>query len=274
MKNDSPLVSVIVHTKNSKRTIKKHLESIKKQSYKNVEIIAVDNHSIDKTKQILREFTKHVYTYGPERSAQRNFGVKQSKGVFVYIPDSDMILDKNVILECVNMLKKNKEIKALIVPEKTTGKGFFAKCKSLERDCYIGDSSIEAARFFDKKTFLEFGGYDESLTGPEDWDLPQRIKRKYKIGRVKSFIVHDEGRVTLLSLARKKYYYAQKASKYFAKHPLSTTKTQAIYILRPAFYRNWKKLADAPLTAVGMFFMLSIEQVAGGLGFLKGKYFT
>lgn len=82
------------------------------------------------------------------------------------------------------------------------------------------------------------GGYDESITGPEDWDLPLRIRKKFKIGRINSFILHNEGNLSLLNLMKKKYYYAQKISRYLRKHPISTTREQILYLLRPSFYRE------------------------------------
>lgn len=263
-----PLVSVLVHTKDSQRTVLEHLKSIKNQSYRDIEIIVVDNNSTDDTVNIAKKFTDKIFNYGPERSAQRNFAAKKASGDFYLVPDSDMILEKDVILECVEKVTNDSEIKAIVICEKTKGIGFWVKCKSLERSCYIGDDIIEAARFFEKNVFWEMGGYDEDITGPEDWDLPQRIKKKYKIGRIKSQIVHDEGKVTLLGLIKKKYYYAKKVSIYLRKHPLKTTGTQIIYLLRPAFYKNWKKLLKNPIVTCGMIVMLFLEQVAGIFGFL------
>lgn len=270
MKNN-PLVSVLAHTKNSQRTIRKHLESIKNQTYLNIEIIVVDNNSTDKTRDIARKFTKNIYIFGPERSAQRNFGAKKAKGDYLLIPDSDMFIGKNVIEECIKLIRKFTKIKAVVIPERSIGKGFWSKCKMLERECYFGDKAIEAARFFERKAFLEIGGYDESITGPEDWDLPLRIARKFQIGRINSFIIHDEGNLSLLNLMKKKYYYAQKISHYLRKHPVSVTGEQILYLLRPAFYRNWKKLIKNPILTCGMIMMLSAEQVAGLGGFIQGE---
>lgn len=270
----TPLVSILVHTKNSQRTIEKHLESIQVQSYKNIEIIVVDNNSTDDTVKICKKFTDEVFTCGPERSAQRNFAARKAHGDYYLVPDSDMILEKNVIKECVEKVTKKKEIKAVIICEKTVGVGFWTKCKAFERSCYIGDETIEAARFFDKNVFWEMGGYDEAMTGPEDWDLPQRIKRKYRIGRIKSIIMHDEGNVTLLGLMKKKYYYAKKVSPYLRKHSFKITGGQIIYIFRPAFYRNWKRLLRYPMLSCGMILMLIAEQFAGLAGFIAGNFYT
>src|SRR5690242_13999566 len=99
--NKLNLVSVIVPTKNSQHFLDACLRSIKNQSYKNIELIVVDNNSTDKTKNIAKKYTKRVYNKGPERSAQRNFGASVSKGAYVVFIDSDMQLTKNVIKNCV-----------------------------------------------------------------------------------------------------------------------------------------------------------------------------
>ena len=78
------LVSVIIPTKNSAELLTKCLDSVISQSYKNLEIILVDNNSSDKTKEIATEYTNLVFNQGPERSAQVNFGVTKASGEFVY----------------------------------------------------------------------------------------------------------------------------------------------------------------------------------------------
>jgi glycosyltransferase involved in cell wall biosynthesis len=57
----NPLVSVIIPTKNSAKTIEKCLKSVKDQTYKNIEIIVVDNFSTDGTYEIAKKYTEKVY---------------------------------------------------------------------------------------------------------------------------------------------------------------------------------------------------------------------
>jgi len=61
--------------------------TFKKQTYKNLEIIIVDNNSSDITKDVARKYTKFVFNKGPERSSQINFGVGIAKGKYVYYTD-------------------------------------------------------------------------------------------------------------------------------------------------------------------------------------------
>ena len=266
------VVSVIVPTKNSEKFLEKCLISIKEQSYyPNVELIVVDNFSSDRTPEIARKYADKFYQKGPERSSQRNYGAKMSKGKYLLFIDSDMELTKNVIRECVDVVSSEKNIVGVIIPEISVGEGFWAKCKALERECYIGDETIEAARFFEKKVFLKFDGYDEDIAGGgEDWDLPIRIKKSgYKIGRVNALIEHNEGKLSLWKSMRKKFYYAKTVRKYMKKHPDVVRKQ--FTLIRPAFLRNWKKLMRKPVHCFGMFFMKFCEFGAGGLGFLISK---
>lgn len=277
MKKD-PLVSILVHTRNSERTIKEHLESIKEQSYRNIEIIFVDNNSTDNTINIAKEFTQKIYNFGPERSAQRNFAAKKAKGEYFLIPDSDMILGKKVISQCISLILKDSRVKAIIIPEKSIGIGFWTECKILERSFYLGTEWIEAARFFDRKAFEDLNGYDEKNTGTEDFDLPQRIIKKYgkeAIGRIKEFILHDEGEISLIKQLKKKFYYGQNLNVY-KKNNLDYFNIQINVIKRYSlFLSDPKKLLKNPLVGIGLFFLKTLEFIAGGLGFLKGsiRYF-
>lgn len=262
-----PLVSIIITTRNSARTLEKLLESIRKQSYKKIEIIVVDNNSEDKTKKISKKYTKQVFNKGPERSAQRNFGVKKSKGKYVLILDADMELTPRVTESGVNAIEGSSH-KTLIIPERTVGESFMAKIRKFERKMYMGDPTIEVARFFDRQVFNEFGGYDVKLTGTEDYDLPKRISSKYTIGWAEEYILHHEERLTLRSQLQKKFYYASKSALYAKKHP-DLIKTQGIMIFRKAYFRHWKEFFKRPLLGAAFLSVKSLETAAAISGYIS-----
>jgi len=273
---NNPLVSVVVPTKNSESTIGACLKSIKNQSYKNIEIVVVDNNSTDDTKKISLKYTKLVFNKEPERSAQRNFGVEKAKGDCLLFIDSDMELSSHVVENCVSKLKTEnlkQKIGGIIIPEESFGKGFWANCKALERSFYIGIDWIEAARFFSKKIFVELKGFDEKLISGEDWDLNQRIRIKYKISRIDSFIKHDEGDLSLLKLLRKKMYYGTQIRNYSSKKENSKDFNSQSSIIRryKLFFSNSKKLFSNPIIGVGMLFMKTMEFGAIGIGYLLKK---
>lgn len=258
------LISVIITTKNSALTLTKLLESIKCQTYKNFEIIVVDNNSSDQTVKIVKRYTKKVFNIGPERSAQRNFGAKKALGKYLLFLDSDMELTENVLKECA---KKSIRFKALILPEKTVGEGIVPAIRRFEREMYEGDSSVELARFYDRKIFFQIGGYDESLTGPEDYDLSYRFSKKYKIGRIQSYVLHHEEGIRWTKLLQKKFYYAKKGSLYAEKHPELIT-SQGTILFRKVYLKHWKKFVLNPVLGICFLVTRVIETAFAVAGYI------
>lgn len=160
--------------------------------------------------------------------------------------------------------------KAIIIPEDSFGVGFWSQCKRLEKRCYQGDDKIEASRFFEKNSFWKIGGWDEKMISGEDWDLTRRFREKYLIARIKSKILHDEGKLTFIKIAKKKFYYATKSQVYLKKYPLKITDL-IFFIIRPAYIKNWKSLIADPVHLIGLFVLKSIELLAGVAGFLYSK---
>jgi len=258
---NEPLVSVIIPTKNSEKTLDRCLESIKNQSYKNIELIVVDNNSTDRTKEIAKKYTDKVFNFGPERSAQRNFGARQAQGEYLLIHDSDIYFNLDSVKECVELVEKEK-CDAIILPEKSIGVGFWAKVKAFERSFYIGNDYIEAARFFKKDVYDKLGGYDENLTGPEDWDLNIRARSAgYKICRASLFLEHDEGKVNLFGSSKKKKYYAKDVFDVYAKkHPEEFRKQMNFFIRFPVNKILLSGLAH-PILFSCMIFMKGLEYI-------------
>ena len=257
------MISVIVTTKNEENVIEDLFESLKNQTYKDFEIVLVDNNSSDKTKSIAKEYNARVFNIGPERSTQRNYGVNKAIGENVLILDADMKLTEDVLLE----LSKVRE-KIAIVPEKSFGTGFWTQFKVFEREFYECEDDIEAARYFDKKIFSKYGGYDEKITGPEDYDLPLRMRKGgEKISRIKSYILHNEKNFSPYRSAKKKFYYAYKSANYVKKHPEMVFK-QGNMLIRPVFVKKWWKLISHPFLSLGMFHIKLIEMIGAFLGFI------
>lgn len=271
MKN---LVSVVITTKNEEELIGSLIRSIKKQTYQNIEIILVDNYSTDQTDAITKEMGVKVFKFGPERSAQRNFGGKLAKGKYLFFLDADMELTEGVITSCVNLAESDKTIGGIAVAEESLANNFWEKVKAFERSFYNlqGDQITDAARFFPKKVFHKVGGYDATITGPEDWDLRKNIlKLGYRIARVSALILHHERIPSLFSLMKKKYYYGLRSYRYLSKHQISLAGPETVYFLRPVFYKNFGKFYQHPILLIGLIVMLSAELLAGGVGYLVGK---
>lgn len=263
-----PLVSVVIPTFNSERFLEKCFRSIRDQTYKNIEIIVVDNYSKDKTREIVKNHEGKIILVEANRSEARNIGAENASGDLIFFVDSDMELDSRVVRECVKTINGGSD--AVIIPEISVGKGFWASCKALEKACYIGDDSIEAARLFKKNVLEVVHGYDPGLEAGEDWDLNQRVKKKgFEVGRCNALIKHNEGELRLRETIKRKYHYGKTIEKYRSKHS-PESKVQLV-IIRPAFMRNWRKFAGEPARLIGMLIMKFCELGAGALGVLASK---
>jgi glycosyltransferase involved in cell wall biosynthesis len=261
-------VTVVVPTRNSARALEACLVSIRDQTYDDVELVVVDNVSSDGTDAIARRFADAVLTVGPERSAQRNVGARHGRGSHLLFVDSDMVLERDVVAQCVQLTSAGAD--AVVIPERSFGRGFWARCKALERSCYVGDASIEAARFFSRSLFDSVGGYDESLTAAEDWDLHERVRRSAAaIARTRAYIDHDEGHLRLRNLLTKKFHYGTTIHAYRVKHP-ELARSQ-LRLARPAFLRHRRSLVRQPATALGMVVMKVAEVGAGAAGLVAGR---
>jgi glycosyltransferase involved in cell wall biosynthesis len=268
---NNPLVSVIVPTKNSSEFLEACLQSIKAQTYGAIELLVVDNFSTDSTPEIAKRYTENVYQIGPERSAQRNFGATKATGQYVVFIDSDMQLSPKVIESAVAKVSADPSIKGVIIPEESFGEGFWAQCKKLEKSFYIGVDAVEAARFINRDTFEQIGGYNEQLISGEDWDMSDRVEEIGKIARIDDLIYHNEGRISLMQTLKKKYYYAKQARQYLkeSKATSGSDKRKSGVIGRYAlFFSHPVKLFANPSVGLGMLFMKTSEFGAGALGMI------
>lgn len=269
----SPLVSVIIPALNSEKFIDQCLNSIKNQTYKNVEVIVVDNNSTDKTKQIAKRYTKLVFNKGPERSAQINFGAQNAKGKYLYRVDSDFIVEPKVIEQCVNKCEVENLDGIAVHNTSAEGLGFWAEVRKYERNSYVDDSLIVAVRFFTKTAFEKLHGFDETLYGPEDYDFHNRfIAAGFKWGRIEAKELHLGEPTSLLDLWKKHYFYGQQMVFYFKKHPKIASKQ--FNPIRGSFLRHKDLFISNPKIFLGLIIMQIAKFSAGGLGFAKASLFN
>jgi hypothetical protein len=160
--------------------------------------------------------------------------------------------------------------------------------RRFERSFYDG-TVIDGARFFKKETLFKVGGFDETMTGPEDWDLDKKLKQVGKIGILNkdirpeniddwslySFIkergvdpktygcvlYHNESEFNLKKYLIKKGFYAKSFDDYIVKwgknDPDIIKQFGLSYRFFGVFIENgrWKKLLRCPDLAFGMYFL-------------------
>ena len=255
------LVSVVIPTKDSGRTLRKCLDSLMTQTYQNFEILIVDKRSTDDTIGIAGEFKARIFSLDVERTTAKNFASRKANGTFVLFVDSDMVLEPTVIEQCVKAMQA-PDVGGIVIPEKSTGLGFWVKVRDFERGFYYG-TNVESARFFRTNQVIEVGGFDEEVIMYEESTLPQRIE---KIGlktsvRVSSFIIHDEDNFKLINWLRKKRYYSQTERIYTQKYK-SYSQQQLGVRHRTGIYlrnKNWITLIKHPILSIGLVILKSLE---------------
>jgi glycosyltransferase involved in cell wall biosynthesis len=210
-----PLVSVIVTTKNEEKNIANCLKAVKQQTFKDLEVIVVDNFSEDRTAEIAEEYGAKVYFKGNERSQQRNYGAEVATGKYLIYLDADMIISPTLIDECCTKCESNL-VDALYIPERIVGNGFWIKVRDFERSFYTG-TVIDAVRFVRRELFLQIGGFDMTLTGPEDWDFDRKIRQNGTVKVANVSLYHNEGQFNIKRYLKKKRYYSKGVQQYIAK---------------------------------------------------------
>jgi len=265
----APLVSVIVPTYNSEKFLEGCLESIKKQTYPNIELIVVDNHSKDRTKEIAKEYTDNVFNQGPERSAQVNFGVEKSSGDYVYKVDSDFILDPEVVKQCMQEVQKGCD--AVVVHNSPDVRvSWIAKIRKFEVDMYKYDITHSSARFVKKEVYEKIGGFNEKITAGEDYDFQNKLNRGgYRTGFIEAEALHL-GEPTNFWKHMLKYYTYGKDFVNYQSENKEESKEQ-LGFLRGVYARNWKKFLKYPLLGMGFLFYNVCKFGFGGVGYVVGK---
>ncbi len=199
-----PLVSVIIPVYNRLNFLKEAVESVLRQTYKNYELIIVDDGSTDDTPLIKEIFPPIKYIRHPENkgvAAARNTGIKNSHGELLAFLDSDDLwlpekLEKQV--EFMNQnpdllisqteeiwIRNGKRVNPRKKHKKEGGNIFF---RSLEL-CLISPSAVILKR----ELLKEVGLFDEDLKAAEDYDLWLRITWKYPVGLLPQPLVIKRG---------------------------------------------------------------------------------
>ena len=102
-------ISIIIPAYNVSKYIKRCILSLLNQTYKNIEIIVVNDGSTDNTLDIVKNFNVKIFDQKNSggASSPRNTGIKNSTGDYITFVDGDDYVDKNYIEDIVKIIKKN-----------------------------------------------------------------------------------------------------------------------------------------------------------------------
>lgn len=213
---EEPLVSIIIPTYNSSGTIDQCLDSVRHQTYKNIEIIVCDNFSYDDTVDIAKRYNARILFKGWERAAQKNFGARRANGDILYFIDSDFVLEPDTVHRCVQSIR---DTDAVVTVNRSIGKGLWAKSIAYKRELLADEDSVIAARFIKKESFFKVGGFDEKLTIGEDIDFHRRlVEAGFHVKKVDAVEWHIGEPETFRELVLRNYYYGQALREYLKKN--------------------------------------------------------
>ena len=188
--SDSIGVSIVIPCYNTAQYIIETLESVSKQTYKSIEIIAVDDGSSDDTYSIIENYKNHderLTTYRVSNggsSKARMVGASVAKGKYLLFLDSDDLIDPTYIEKCLDMAENGYDIvysKARFFGRKK-GKLYLPEYQLLD---FLCSNCIYVSALIRKDLFDEVGGFDENIMQMEDWEcFINLIKHGAKVYRI------------------------------------------------------------------------------------------
>lgn len=201
-----PLVSIVIPAYNAAQFIGYTLNSAIQQTYKNIEVIVVDDGSKDNTADIVRSFARSdsritlISQLNSGVSAARNQGIKKSKGEFFALIDADDIYYPQAIEKLTNTILQADDTVGLVytwsiyIDEKGNVVGGCNRSQ-LEGDVskilletnIVGNASATLIR----KLCIDKAGYfdREILPGCADWDFFLKIAEYYQFKVVPEFLI-------------------------------------------------------------------------------------
>ncbi|MFH2069022.1 MAG: glycosyltransferase family 2 protein [Candidatus Omnitrophota bacterium] len=179
-----PLVSVIIPTLNREKYIRQCIESVLSQDYPDLEVIVVDNGSTDNTEEILKSFGGRIKFLKEEKrgvSAARNKGIRESRGEFIALLDSDdyclpgkISLSVQKLLEdpCISLIYTDYILVDSEGNQTEIVKKFHPAPEQFLRFFLLNFGILPSTTLLRKEYLEKIGYFDETmLEGAEDTDM-------------------------------------------------------------------------------------------------------
>jgi glycosyltransferase involved in cell wall biosynthesis len=265
---------VIIPTYNSIANLEACLRSLNAQSYPVHEIIVADNFSTDSTVDLAKRWGTIVLPEsGKPRNAgsAKNVGLLNSSGNYVLFLDSDEILEKRVVEECVELCER-EDVGMVKIPLRFVGKDYWSSSSAFWRNCHYAISRQTIGnfpRFFERK-HVSSGAFNENLVWGEDWELYMRMKA-LGVGEAycKSYMIHLEP-YSLEEIFLKHLHYA-KAIPTFSYNADNRLYLKLIRNAYLAFREATKNPANPPHLLAGCFLFICFKALAMMIGLVQSR---
>jgi glycosyltransferase involved in cell wall biosynthesis len=204
------MISIVIPTLNEEEYLPKLLESIKKQDYKDYEIIVADAKSKDKTRKIAKKDGCRIVTGGMP-AVGRNNGAADAKGEYILFLDSDVVLPKNFLKRLMKEFEKrfldiatcNFKLMSRKKIDRFLGSAGSEMFKLLQ---YVRPQAPGWCLLVTKRLHNRIKGFDESLFLSEDLDYCVRAVKFGRFGIIDKLNVYvsprrleKEGRLNYLT---------------------------------------------------------------------------
>ena len=201
-----PMVSVIIPTYNRAGMITQAIESVLNQTYKNLDVIVVDDNSNDNTENIVKiiqderlRYYKNSSNLGP--SGARNRGILEARGEFISFLDSDDVWVQDKLQKQMSYFEKHQDVGMVYCAFGYRDGNLVVKVPSdqyrteeLSGDIFRGllqENKVGTPTMVIKRQCLDVvGTFNSRLKAWEDYELVLRIAKKYKIGYVNEILVN------------------------------------------------------------------------------------
>lgn len=199
---ENELISVVIPTYNRANIISKSIESVLNQTYKNIELIIVDDGSTDDTVKNLRKIKdERLRIVQLEKNsgmcAARNAGAKVAKGAYIAVQDSDVIWDEKKIERQYQHIKNTNDDITFCRVSRGIENGIMT---TIPRDNFIlsGDiykmlltgNFIDSPTILMKKKVTDLVEFDPIVRRFTDWDFSLRaLKSGFSIGYLPELLV-------------------------------------------------------------------------------------
>jgi glycosyltransferase involved in cell wall biosynthesis len=179
---DQTLVSVIIPCYNDGQTIERCIQSIKRQTYSNIEIVVIDDGSNSSTKNALKgledQIDVHIEQSNKGQASARNLGIKKSSGELILTLDADDTFQETFVEKAVAVILEDKTIQMVTCHARVITKHssrIFKPCGGTLDDFLFQNAAL-GNLLFRKSTWAHVNGYDEKMTlGWEDWEFNIRL---------------------------------------------------------------------------------------------------
>jgi glycosyltransferase involved in cell wall biosynthesis len=200
-----PLISVIIPTYNREHSTRGAIESVLAQSYKNLELLVVDDGSTDGTADMLKNIEDERFSLisipNSGVSRARNLGVEKAVGELITFLDSDDEWHQGKLSTQLDFHLDHPELKISQTQEIWIRNGRRVNPKNKHRKpqgnifpqslelCTITPSSVMMTR----ELFASYSGFDEKMLACEDYDLWLRITAEHQVGLVDQYLMTRYG---------------------------------------------------------------------------------